>query len=380
MRTPNPCPGTRSCPGAPASRHRLRGALVALAAAAVLVACDEQKVAEDFEPAPRPVRVLAVAERSAGEEVTLSGIVEAKTSVDFAFRIGGRLIERSVEVGDRVEAGDLLARLDDTDERSALRAAESDLLAAEGQLIEAEGNFERQAQLLERGFTTRQRYDEAVQVLRTLRSQVESAKARVEIASTRLDDTTLVADAAGVVTQRAAETGEVVAPGQMIVRLARDDGRDAVFDAPADLVARASRSAPIAVSLSIDPGVSATGRVREVSPQADPVTGTFRVRVGLTDAPERMRLGSTVTGSMTMESDGGIAVPASALHRAQGGPAVWVVDPETETVSLRPVDVASHRPTEVLVTGGLVPGEVVVTAGVQTLRAGQRVRLLGEPS
>jgi RND family efflux transporter MFP subunit len=357
-----------------------RAVPLALLATALLASCDEESAEEAVEAAPRPVRVVTVEERTGGEEVSLSGVIESKTSVDFAFRVGGRLVERSVDVGDRVEAGDVIARLDDADERSALQAARSDLVAAEGQFIEAEVNFERQAQLLERGFTTRQRYDEAVQVLRTLRARVEAAQARVQIAKTRLEDTVLVVDAPGVVTERGAEPGEVVGPGQMVVRLARDDGRDAVFDAPADLIGRADRNVPVEVSLSINSDVTATGRVREVSPQADPVTGTFRVRVGLIEPPEPMRLGSTVTGRMTLESDAGIAVPASALHRTRGSPAVWVVDPESGTVSLRQVELASHRPTEVLVQGGLAPGEVVVTAGVQTLRAGQRVRLLGDAS
>ena len=229
-------------------------------------------------------------------------------------------------------------------------------------------------------FTTRQRYDEAVQVLRTLGAQVEAAEARVQIARNRLDDTVLLADAPGVVTVRGAEPGEVVNPGQMIVRLARDGGRDAVFDAPVELVARAPRDAAVEVSLSIDPAIVATGRVREVAPQADPVTGTFRVRIGLIDPPAEMRLGSTVTGRMTLASAGGVVVPAGALHRAEGRPAVWVVDPEAGTVSLREVEVASHRPSDVVIAGGIAPGEVVVTAGVQTLRPGQRVRVLGEAS
>jgi RND family efflux transporter MFP subunit len=117
--------------------------------------------------------------------------------------------------------------------------------------------------------------------------------------------------------------------------------------------------------------------VREVSPQADPVTGAFRVRVGLDNPPEVMRLGSTVTGRMRLEREGGVTVPATALGRAEGRPAVWIFDPQSETVAPRAVEVLLHRPSEVVLSGGLAPGELVVTAGVQTLRPGQKVRLPG---
>lgn len=340
-----------------------------------LLGCDREEEAD--APPVRPVRVAAAIEREAADTVSLSGIVEAKTEADLGFRIGGRLLERFVNVGDTVQAGELVARLDPEDEENTLRAAQAELVSAEGRMIEAEANYERQRQLLDRGFTTRQRYDEAAQVLRTLRAQVDAAEAQLAIARRRLDDTALYADASGAVTARGAEPGEVVQAGQMVVRIARDGGRDAVFDAPADLAASAPADVPIEVSLSIDPAVVATGRVREVSPQADPVTRTFRVRVGLDQPPQRMRLGSTVTGRMRLEREGGVTVPANALGRVEGQPAVWIFDPDSETVEPRAVEVLAHRPSEVVLSGGLAPGELVVTAGVQTLRPGQKVRLPG---
>jgi RND family efflux transporter MFP subunit len=348
--------------------------LIALA----LFGCDGKE--EGSAPQVRPVRVATAVEREASDVASLSGTVEAKTEADLAFRIGGRLLERLVNVGDTVTAGEAVARLDPEDEENSFRAAQSELAAAEGRMIEAEANYERQRQLLDRGFTTRQRYDEAAQVQRTLRAQVDAATAQLAIARRRLDDTVLYADAPGAVTARGAEPGEVVQAGQMVVRVARKDGRDAVFDAPADLVAAASADTPVEVSLSIDPSVVAAGRVREVSPQADPVTGAFRVRVGLDGPPEQMRLGSTVTGRMRVESAGGVTVPATALGRAEGKPAVWVFDPATSTVRPRPVEVLLYRPSEVVLSDGLAAGEVVVTAGIQTLRPGEKVRLPGAAS
>ncbi|MGH7060226.1 MAG: efflux RND transporter periplasmic adaptor subunit, partial [Stellaceae bacterium] len=192
--------------------------------------------------------------------------------------------------------------------------------------------------------------------------------------------TELVADASGHVTAVSAEPGEVVAAGRTIVQLAREGGRDAVFDVPARIIHGAPYNPVITVVLASDPGVRASGRVREVAPQADPVTRTFRVRVGLDDPPAAMRLGSTVTGSMTQEGAAAIAIPASALTRAENRPAVWIVDPKAETVSLRPIDIATYDLAQVIVAQGLEPGDVVVTAGVQALRPGEKVRLLGAAS
>jgi RND family efflux transporter MFP subunit len=129
--------------------------------------------------------------------------------------------------------------------------------------------------------------------------------------------------------------------------------------------------------LTMDPSVAAIGRVREISPRADPVTGTFQIRVGLSDPPPQMRLGVTVTGQMHIDRGGGISIPATALTGSDGQPAVWIVDPATMTVALRNIEVGGFDQSRVLVERGVAPGDVVVTAGVQALRPGQKVRLLG---
>ena len=350
-------------------------ALRALATLALLAACEPS--AEPTAPEIRPVRVVSVEERTGGDTIALTGTVQAETEIALAFRIGGRLIERHVNVGDRVAPGQLVARLDAEDEENALRAARADLTAATGQLLEAQNNYERQKTLLEDGWTTRVRYDEARQTLETAQSRADAAQAQLNIAKNRLSFTELFADTAGAVTARGAEAGEVVQAGQMIVQVAREDGRDAVFDVPAQIMDAAPADPEIEVSLTLNPSVKAVGRVREVAPQADAATGTFEVKVGLLDPPPEMRLGSTVTGRMQVGAAAGIEIPASALTRADGQPAVWVVDPATVTVALRNIQVARHDPASVQVMQGLQTGDIVVTAGVQALRPGQQVRLLG---
>jgi RND family efflux transporter MFP subunit len=202
----------------------------------------------------------------------------------------------------------------------------------------------------------------------------------VRLAQDQLGYTALFADAAGAVTAKGAEPGEVVHAGQMIVQLARQGGRDAVFDVPEQLIRTGPRDPLVQLALSNDPTIRATGRVREVAPQADSTTRTWQVKVGIIDPPPAFALGSTVTGSIKLSPPPGVEVPPSALTEANGRPAVWVFDPQSQTVSLRNVDVARYDPADVVISQGLETGEVVVTAGVQVLRPGQKVRLLGSAS
>jgi RND family efflux transporter MFP subunit len=223
---------------------------------------------------------------------------------------------------------------------------------------------------------SRAQYEQAEALLKTAEAQVESAQSAVTVAQNRLSYTRLVSDVAGVVTVRGPQPGEVVSAGRMIVQVAREGARDAVFDVPAQVKDSAPKYPEITVALSDDPKVTAAGRVREVSPRADPVTGTFAVRVRLIEPPPAMRLGSTVSGRMRVDSVPGIELPAAALVRAEGKTAVWVFDRQSGTVSLRNVAVHGADATTVRVNSGLNPGDVVVTAGVQALRPGQKVRLL----
>ncbi|MBP0466054.1 efflux RND transporter periplasmic adaptor subunit [Roseomonas sp. PWR1] len=349
--------------------------LAALVLPVMLAACDGGP-----PPAPpeiRPVRVVTVERAAEGEIVSLTGTVQAENEVNLAFRIDGRMVERLVNVGDQVRAGQVVARLNRDNETNNLRAARASLAAARAQLTEAQNNYWRQSELLRDGWTTRVRYDQAAQTRQSAQSAVDAAEAQVGIAETRLSYTELVSDVTGRVTARGAEPGEVVQPGRMVVQVARDEGRDAVFDVPAAIKDQAPANPLIEVVLATDAAVRANGRVREVAPRADAATGTFQVRVGLADPPPGMRLGATVTGRMRLGNTGGYSIPASALTRADRAPAVWVVNPADQTVALRTVELLRHDPAHVVVSTGLAAGDIVVTAGVQALRPGQKVRLLG---
>ena len=347
------------------------GSLTLLAAA--LVACRS----EQAPPAEaRPVGVVTVAAGQFSDDVQLSGEVQAKKDVGLAFRIGGRVLERPVNVGDRVKAGQVIARLEPALEQNALTAAKAALEAARGEVSTARNTYERQERLMAQGFTTRPRYDQARRAQETAQAALENAEAQAELARDRLGFTELRADVAGVVTARQVEPGEVVQPGQVLVQIARDDSRDAVFNVPAALLDPRFADAKIRVALADAPTVTAYGSVREVAPQADPVTRTFAVRVGLQDPPEAMRLGSTVVGTIEVSTAAIVAIPASALTQQGRSPAVWVVDPAKSTVSLRDIDVLRFDPSKIILSQGLAPGEMIVSAGVQALHPGQRVRPL----
>ena len=251
------------CNPDPRARGRI-GALVAASTFALLIAgCNQEAKTEP--PQPRPVRTVTVEKGAVGKSVSLTGDIRAENEVNLAFRIGGRIIERKGGVGDKVEPDQVLAKLDPQDELNGVRSAQAALNAARGQEVEAQNTFDRQNHLMERGFTTRAIFNSAKQALQTAQARVDDATAQLDIAQDRLSFTELKADnAAGTVTARGAEAGEVVAGGPNDCSDARQDGRDAVFDVPAQLLrpalADAEEKSP--VHLTEDRALTAVGRVR----------------------------------------------------------------------------------------------------------------------
>lgn len=368
------------------------GMALACVLLALLAGC--QRATETVQPEVRPVRVQHIDTGAPDGLVMLTGTVQAQTEINQSFRIDGRLIERAVDVGDTVRPGQLIARLDPQNEESALLSARAQLAAANAQLVEARANHSRMAELVVEDAVSRAQFDQAKALLQSAEAQVLSVQGQVNLAQNRLSYTRLIADVAGVITARGPEPGEVVSAGRMVVQVAQDGARDAVFDVPAQikdsvmdlsggqLADRKAKSnlsdsgRDIAVALAMNPKVTAVARVREVAPRADPVTGTFAVRFRLINPPATMRLGSTVTGRMRLDAPPGISLPSAALMRADGKTAVWIVDPKAGTVSLRNIAVGAADANTVQVASGLNPGDAVVTAGVQALRPGQKVRLI----
>jgi RND family efflux transporter MFP subunit len=351
-------------------------AIVALLGLALLAACDKPQPAAEI----RPVRTVTAVASSDGEPVSLTGHIRARTEQSVAFRIDGRMIARRVNVGDLVQPNDLIAELDPQPKLDALHEAQAKLARAEAALREASNNMERKRTLTNQGWATKVDYDAAERRFLSAKAEVDVAKAQLHAAEDQVSYTKLLADAPGVVVSKSAEAGEVVRAAQTIVTVAHYDGADAVFDVPASLMRQVSPDALITVALTDDPSIRTTGRARETAPQADSTTRSFRVKVGLDAWPEAMRLGATVFGQARMLGSKGIELPATALTMVDNQPAVWVVDPKSLQVSLRTVELERHASSSIVVSKGVEPGELVVTAGVHALRPGQKVRLMGARS
>jgi RND family efflux transporter MFP subunit len=228
------------------------GLCVVLLGAAGLSGC-----LEDEPPPPsevRPVRAVVVERRPVGTPVSLTGQIQAQTEVALAFRIDGRLLKRSAGVGAVLKTGELVAQLESHNEQNALRAARAGLASALAVLTQTRNAFERQEALLKSGFTTRANFDQAQQAYLSARAALEAAEADQQVAQDRLDDTELRADAPGTVTEVGGEPGEVVRAGHPILRVARQDGRDAVFDVPASALRSVTHDPVITVRLADDPG------------------------------------------------------------------------------------------------------------------------------
>ena len=330
----------------------------------------------DAAPVIRPVQTLTVQPVTFSMSGSVTGTIEARAEADLGFRIAGKLIERKVDVGDRVRAGDLLARLDDQDQRNALRTAEADLAIAQAEQVQANNEEARKRELLKNGNTTQVLYDAALLSKRTADAKVVAAQAARQTARDRVGYTELVADRDGVVTGVGPDAGQVVEVGEMVARIAQPEEREAVFNVAEAGVRSAPKEPVIEVALAGAPDITSVGHVREVSPQADPVTRTHTVRIALESPPDALRLGATVTGRLKQPPAPVVELPAPAVVHEAEQTFVWVVDPKQQTVKRRTV---STRPGQaggpVVVTDGLAQGDIVVTAGAHSLAEGQRVRL-----
>ena len=309
-------------------------------------------------PDVRPVRTIVTPQRR-GEPVSLTGHIRARTEESLAFRIDGRMIARQVDVGAGRQARRSCRRTRPAAEagRLAFRAGQ----ACRGRrqpstkpptTSSASGRWWTRVGPPGSSSMPRRRRSSAP------KPTSMSTAAQLHAAEDQLGYTKLLADAAGAVIATGAEAGEVVRAGQMIVTVAHDDGADAVFDVPASLMRQVSPDAVISIALTDDPTVHTVGRVREMAPQADPVTRSYRVKVGLTEWPEAMRLGATVTGQTRMLAPGGIELPATALTIVDNKPAVWVVDPtDSAGVAATRRSCNARTLSSIVVTRGLEGGE-----------------------
>ncbi|MBP0113425.1 MULTISPECIES: efflux RND transporter periplasmic adaptor subunit [Bradyrhizobium] len=346
-------------------------ATAAVLASMVLSGCNDH--AAQTTTRATLVRTTVVQPRDRQAAITLTGEVQARFRADLSFRVSGRVIARTVDVGAHVNKGAVLARLDPAEQQADVDAATAAVASAEAQLRVAKATFERQKALIASGFTTRTVYDQAQEGLRTAEGVLEAARAQLGTSQDALGYTVLRAEADGVVTARNLEVGQVVPAAQPVFSLAQDGERDAVFEVYESAFLGQTDSRRVTLALVSDPGVTATGEVGEISPVIDAKSSTIRVKVSIENPPAAMTLGSAVAGTVKAKPQSEIALPWSALMAAGRKAAVWTVDPRTQTASLKPVTVGAYEAGQVLIKAGLEPGERVVVEGGKLLSVGQSV-------
>lgn len=343
----------------------------------LLPGCKSEQKASEVEV--RPVRTMVVEPKAIDDDRQAIGEVKPRYESDLSFRVAGKILVRLVDVGAIVRQGEALARLDVQDFQNRLRSVEADVASAEAALVEAQGAESRSSKLLKDGYTPKATYDTALRNLRAAEAKLVSAKASLDLTRDQLRYTELKADFDGVVTAVGAEAGQNVAAGQMVVRLAKPDDKDAVFNiAEAAFRDKPGKQLPEVVVWPLSsPDLVINGVAREISPVADPQTRTYTVKVTLIDPPPQVRFGMSVAGRVKTSTAPVVVLPLSALFEKGSAPAVWLFDAAKASVRLQPVTIARYEADTVIVATGLSKGDVVVTAGVNMLREGQKVRLAG---
>ena len=350
---------------------QFRFGLSIAAASLALAACSPATPSE--EPI-RAVKVLTVGTASFQSTPEFAGEVRARIESRLGFRVGGKLVRRHAELGQRVKAGEVLAQLDPQDLRLAADAARAQVAAAQTNRELAAADFKRYAALNDQNFISGAELERRETSLKSAQAQLDQAQAQLSAQRNQAGYATLVADVSGVITGVEAEPGQVVAAGSPVVRVAQDGARDVVFSVPEDKIAMVRPGSEVSIRVWAGNKLLA-GKVREVSASADPVTRTFQVKVSV-EGPDAPALGSTVSVQPRSLGHAGatvIKLPTSALRQEGQATAVWVLDPKTMTLRSQPIQIATADGNEAVVASGLQPGMLVVSAGVHVLSPGQTV-------
>lgn len=349
------------------------GVFLILSVASLLAACSRP------EPAAEPVRsvkVLTVAESRMGTKNEYSGEVRARIESRLGFRVGGKIIRRQAELGQRVQVGQVLAQLDPQDYKLAADAARAQVASAQTNRDLAAADYRRYKDLYDKNFIGGSELQRRETTLKAAQATLEQAQAQLASQGNQVAYSSLTADVSGVVTAIEAEPGQVVQAGTPVVRIAQDGQRDVVFAVPEDKVGSVRVGAKVVVKVWSE-GRQIDGEVREVAASADAVTRTYTVKVAL-PAQGAPALGATVNvlpQGLDKAAPSVLKLPTSALRQEGRSTAVWVLDPKAMTVRLQPVEIATADGNEAVVASGIKPGDLVVAAGVHVLSPGQKVTI-----
>lgn len=348
------------------------GALVALAA--ILAGCESESA--PYMAPSQPVRAAVVKLSADVDTRSYTGTIKPRYESDLGFRVSGKIVERLVNIGDRVAPGMMLARLDASDYRLSLESAEAELEAAQSSLKQTAADEKRYATLNERKWVSDANYEQKKATADEARGRVERAMRALALAKNQLAYTDLVATEAGVITALPVEAGQVISAGQLIARVARLDELEAVVSIPESRI-DADRNAAATVTLWADADRAYAAKLREISPQADPATRTYQARYSLIKPDAAIALGKTATVHLASPGAGERAkLPLSAVFKDQGQPSVWLIDEAHGRLIKTSVEVSAWTETSAIISGGLAAGQKIVAAGVHKLDAGIPVRIV----
>lgn len=351
------------------SIHASRALVLGIALGFLLVACGKP-------PAPPETPHAVLVTRPSGVPgggPAFAGEVRAREESPLSFRVGGKLIERRVDIGDHVAEGDVLAVLDAGDLQAQARAAQAQLASAQAELGRARADRARFAALAQDQLVSRSALDAQNAAAAAAQGQVNAAQASLEVARNQAAYARLRAPADGVIAGRAIEAGQVVAAGQTVLTLAADGSREVVFAIPEGAIGTIRPGQPAQVSTWANPERRWPGRIREISPAADPASRTFAARVSIDAPDDALRLGQSARVHLQDNGRAQTSVPLAALQRSGDAASVFVVNPETSALEMRPIKVGGYAQDQVRVVSGLAGSDWVVAAGGHLLRAGQKV-------
>jgi membrane fusion protein, multidrug efflux system len=370
-------PPANEASGLPSFSARKSVAALTLLLVVVVGGCkDEVKVQDEVA---RPVKVAVIGTAAPGRSLTYSGVVRPRIESALGFRVPGKIVERTINVGDRVEVDQVIARIDDTDLKLAENSAKATVAGARTRRDVASDNLDRAKALLPKAIIAKAIYDTRRNELDAATAALDSAEAQLRQAANAVEYATLKADHAGIVTAVTAEPGQVVSAGQSVIVLAHAGEMEVAVAVPEQDAGYLKIGQPAKITLWAGPRISIEGRIREIAGQADAASRTYSVRITVNAPPRTMGLGMTASVAIRTDDQAApVVVPLTAVTESDGRPVVFVLDPANKAVRKTPVVVGAMAEDGVRIAEGLRAGELVVTAGVQFLRDGMRVRLPDE--
>lgn len=346
-------------------------------AALGLTGCSQEKKAEAQEVI-RPVKVVEIGEAETTRQLDYSGSVRARTEMNLGFRIAGKVTERLVDIGQHVNEGDVLARVDPSDYELSVKSAEASLDAAERQVETVDLARKRAEQLYAKNFAPKSQLDQAVLSYDQAVATRDAARSTLAQAQNQVHYTDLKASKAGIVTAISADIGQVVGAGTPVMTVAVDGEKEVLIAVPEMDIAGFRPGKEVKASFWSDEALTLDGKVREVAGSADPQSRTFAVRVSLPNDP-RVLLGMTANVAAIVGSKAQlVSIPLTAMAEKDGKHIVWTVDRASDTVHPRPIKVANFTADGVAVAEGLKQGDVVVAAGTQFMTDNLKVKPSGD--